>query len=172
MKHTITILALLLVPSSAFANPPDLCAEDVYRDATGDPVTDSNGVMLSRYCQWAGPDAPVWDGEVCCAIDDDGAACSAPGKDRCAAELEPFYCKHGEEIAGGVVCYQSFPSACELGFCSPALLPPEDSQESVICCTDPGCYPWADKNPEDCPGLYTYCYDGYSKVDGTVECFD
>ena len=179
MKHTIVILVtLLLVSSSVFANPPDLCEQDLYLDNDGDPLTDSQGVTLSRDCQWAGPDVPVWADSVCCSPgtdDQEGALCSAADgetKNRCASGTDEYYCKYGELTLEGFVCYQSFPSACELGACSAVLAPDGGPQEDVICCIGGICYPWDDKNYEDCGGVYTWCNSGYSKVDGTVECFD
>jgi hypothetical protein len=171
MKHAIVILLTLLVPSSVFATPPDLCAEDVYLNTYGDPLSDSWGQTLSRYCEWTGPGVPVWNADVCCSIDAAGAACSVPGRrGTCGAGLGRYHCEYGKQYATGVVCYQPFPSTCSLGTCS-NLAPPDDAQEGVICCSGGACFPWDDQNYEDCGGIYTWCNDGYSNVDGTVDCF-
>lgn len=172
MKRQIITLFVLLVPSSAFANPPELCTEHVYLNTNGDPLTDSAGVTLSRFCQWTGPGAAIWDDDVCCAIDEYGAACSISKEGTCEAGLDLYRCKYGERVASGIVCYQSFPSTCSLGLCTTGVKPPDDSQEDAICCVWPNCYPWDDENVEECPGNFTWCDAGYSKVDGTVECFD
>ena len=176
MKHPILILLTVLAPSTAFATPPDLCAKDVYADATGDPFTDSTGTTLSRYCQWTGPDAPVWAGDACCSFDDTGAQCLAPeARGTCAEGFDLYSCKYGEEVAGGLICYQPFPSACMGENCDQPPTGPDYSpgpQEDIICCINGICYEWDDLNYEDCSGEYTWCSDGYSKLDGTVECFD
>lgn len=176
MKHPILILLTVLVPSTAFAKPPELCEQSVYVDETGDPLTDSAGVHLSRSCELAGPDVPVWNGTVCCSIDEYGAQCvTAEHSKSCDAGLDPYYCEYGEEIGDEFICYQSLPSACMSTNCDG---PPAGGtytpgpQEDAICCIGPICYEWDDLDYEDCEGFYTWCSDGYSKVDGTVECFD
>jgi hypothetical protein len=52
----VTLLVSLLQFASAPA--PDLCA-DVYLNTAGEPITDSSGTTLSRFCEWTGPDAAL-----------------------------------------------------------------------------------------------------------------
>lgn len=174
MKHVIAIVALLFSAGSA-STSPKLCDEAVVLSPDGSPVQDSQGTTLSLYCQWSGPDVPVWNDEVCCSIDAAGAQCesSSPTRD-CSTGLAPYFCEYGELIGDEVVCYQPFPSACDEGWCAGGMdkAPPEDPQEDAICCFNGNCYPWDDKNILDCEGQYLWCDRGYSKVDGTVECYD
>ena len=60
-------IILTTILSNFATSSPNLC-DDVYVDTDGSPYTDSIGQMLSRYCVWTGPDAPVWDADVCCTI--------------------------------------------------------------------------------------------------------
>ena len=180
MKRSIILLVALLAPSSVFANSPDLCTKKVILDELGEPHTDSEGVMLSRFCVWTGPGAAVWDGDVCCTFDAGGASCDVPNPDtgECIPGVGPVYCEHGEPVTGGgFVCYQEFPDACEAGYCEsgdpPSMVDaPDGSTEDVICCIGGTCWPWDDKAGWDCEGEFLWCIDGYSNVDGTVECFD
>ena len=172
MKHTIIVLITLLVPSSAFASPPDLCEQDVLLDETGQPMTDSQGVTLSRYCEWAGPDVPVWADTMCCSLGAAGATCSVTSeRGRCATGLDAYYCEYGEQTVGGFVCYESFPSACETGSCSGVQSPEAGPLEGVICCSYGACVSWEDEDAGDCGGFYTWCNIGYSKEDGTIDCY-
>ena len=137
MQVATLVSALLL----NFANP-NLCA-DVYLDEIGQPFSDSLGQTLSRYCQWAGPDAPKLDTDVCCTIDQDGAHCSLPDDSgRCALGFK-MYCEHGAVFGGGVTCMQPFPSACQEGFCAEGLTIEATGTEQLLCCTGQGCEPIA-----------------------------
>ena len=181
MKQSIILLAALLAPSGAFASWPDLCLVQVLRDAAGEPYVDSRGVRLSSHCVWTGPEAPVWDSEVCCTFDSSGAGCQVPDPDtaECGADHARFWCGRGQPVpGGGFVCYQPFPSACALGFCQGGSPPPgsrapdEPPVGDVVCCIGGVCWPWDDRPGYECDGEFTWCDDGYSKEDGTVECFD
>ena len=180
MKRSIIFLVALLAPSGAFANSPDLCTKEVVLNERNEPLEDSAGVMLSRYCVWTGPGAPVWNGDVCCSLDAAGASCDVPNPatDECLPGEERVYCEQGEPLTGGgFVCYQAFPGTCELGYCQqgdppPVIQAPGGSTEGAICCIGGICFPWDDMHGYQCGGHYTWCHDGYSKADGTVECFD
>ena len=177
MKTVITLLTALLVGSGGISTLPDLCTQSVFiNPSTGKTLGDQQGTSVSRTCVWTGPDAPTWDAAACCAIEEGGAWCVPPnGRGDCDTEFSPYYCEYGEQTStGGVVCYQRFPSACELGNCAqPAELPvqsPDMIQEDVICCIGGTCYEWDDAPLLDCEGLLMWCNWGYSTVDGTVEC--
>lgn len=156
---------------------PDLCAE-VYVDENGVPYTDAVGQTWSRFCEWAGPSAPVLDRDICCTTSGDSAACTLPDrKGRCAMGSK-WYCEYGEVIStGGVVCQQPFPSICDFGFCGDVLPPGGGPVEDHLCC-------WGDgtctemTNGQDlfaCAnngGYAGYCENGAQNVDGTVDCFD
>ena len=95
MKLSIILSTLL----STFATgSPDLC-DDVFLDASGDPVTDLVGQTLSRFCKWTGPDAPIWDANVCCTFDVDGAACTRTNSRGGCSTGKRHYCEHGEAVA-------------------------------------------------------------------------
>lgn len=176
MTTSIVLLTLTLQlgPGSGL---PDLCAQEPLLDPTGQIITDAQGTALSRYCEWAGPDAPLWDDLACCSFDASGAACVSLGeRDSCDAGSASYYCERGVELAdGGLVCQQSFPSACEYSTCTEPGLEldaQDDVQEEVICCVCGICYPWDGQSSLDCEGTFTWCDDGYSTIEGTVECFD
>ncbi len=159
-----------------FATSPDLCAE-VHLDAGGEPYTDALGQTFSRFCEWTGPDAPVWDAQVCCTFDGDGAACVQPdSNDRCA-QGERMYCKYGEAVAAGVLCYQPFPDACEFGYCEPAPSEPPTARmnHSIACCGEHACYEISDSQIFTCGengGKVLGCKAGQSNDDGTITCYD
>jgi hypothetical protein len=171
MKLSIILTTLL----STFAiEPPDLCA-DVYTGPTGAPYTDSLDQTLPRYCAWTGPDVPVWDNDVCCSIDDSGASCTVTDSaGHCSRELERAYCKYGEAVAGGFVCYRPFIDACEAGWCIDSPPPPEAelAVAFLACCNDGGaCQYVTTENIQDCQGEFVACDWGILHDGGVVECF-
>jgi hypothetical protein len=168
------ILASIL--SNFATNAPNLC-DDVYLDASGDPVTDLVGQTLSRYCAWTGPDAPVWDANVCCTIDADGAACSQTAKSRCPTGSKLMYCEHGAATPlGGVTCYQPFPGMCDAGLCVEAPdSPPATAQmvEFIVCCGSGGACQYVQQGEGwDCQGELLACEYGITEANGSVVCFD
>ena len=172
---TISVFSSLLSIYFAANLSPNLC-DDVYLDPTGAPYRDVTGQMLSRYCAWSGPDVPVWDGDVCCTVDDDGAACVAPLRNgRCRVGFK-MYCEYGETVAGGsVVCYQPFPSQCDFGLCvqGPEVAP-DDWAVHVGCCSTGGVCHLQDEYTifDGCDGYYLSCDYGFQNEDGTVECYN
>ena len=173
MKLAIIFTTML----NFFANTPDLCA-DVYLDAAGDPYTDVIGQTLSRYCEWTGPDVPVWDADVCCTIDDEGAHCSVPDTNgRCAIGYR-MYCEYATATTSGeVVCYQPFPSMCDAGHCIAASDVSPAAQASMMgCCNGGGgCQPIEAAQVWDCEGgggTLLFCHDGVTNADGTMDCWD
>jgi hypothetical protein len=171
MKLSI-LLSILL---STFATTvPNLC-DDVYLDTSGNPVTDLVGQTLSRYCEWTGPDAPVWDANVCCTIDSDGAACSRTSSaGRCMTGTKKMYCEYGAALpTGGVTRYQPLPDACEAGFCieSPEIIPVAQMASTFMCCSPGGvCQQVLPLTVDDCQGHILYCQYGSVDNDGIVEC--
>ncbi|KIG14294.1 hypothetical protein DB30_06896 [Enhygromyxa salina] len=146
-------------------------------DAAGSPYMDSIGQMLSIYCVWAGPDAPVWDADVCCTIDDDGAACVVPDSNGRCAVGDRTYCEYGAKVGGGVVCYQPFPSMCDEGFCIEAPdVPPVAQALGTACCGAGGaCQPVTLETLKAClenGGKFVSCSDGVEYEDGTMDCWD
>ena len=103
MKTTILLSVLL---AGAPSGHIDLC-DAALQHPDGGPVSDSAGTTLSRYCQWSGPDVPVWDQTACCELTNSDAAC-APTNAAGRCELgSPYYCEYGELTpAGGLLCYQ------------------------------------------------------------------
>ena len=173
MKTTIAaLLVTLLDHVGASTEAPDLCA-DVYLNPTGDPIKDADGTTLARFCEWTGPEAPVWDRDVCCEVDDYGAFCStASSSGRCSTGMR-MHCDYGEVFSDGVVlCYQPFPSAaCDTG-CGDTIQSTEYIQEDVLCCQNGDCYEWEWENAADCLGDFSGCSAGYLEEDGTVDCYD
>jgi hypothetical protein len=171
MANTIILSTLL----NLFATSPDLCAVP-YLDMTGAPCTDSIGQTLSRYCEWTGPDAPVLGKDVCCVTDSESATCWMPDARGGCGSGSKWSCEHGEQLADGrVVCYQSFPSACDFGLCVHAPDVPPTVVADLICCMGESCTEIEKEGILDCldnEGFVTWCSDGMSNVDGTVTCFD
>jgi hypothetical protein len=157
---------------------PDLCA-DVYVDDNGRPYMDAIGQTFSRFCEWTGPDAPVLDRDVCCAVSKDGARCSLPDrKGRCATGSRLYYCEHGEVVStGGVVCYQPLVNVCDFGFCGNVAPPNAGPLEDGVCCWPSGACTNVGVSQEviDCVeggGILGNCKLGATNLDGTVDCFD
>lgn len=168
-----TLLSTLL---STFAtSSPNLC-DDVFRDALGNPVTDAVGQTLSRYCAWTGPDAPIWDADVCCSFDDDAAACSVAPAGHCPTGQKRMYCEHGvADALGGVTCLQPLPDACEAGMCIQAPEQPPVVQKShmTMCCSPGGVCMYIPYGASfDCQGQILWCGHGYVEASGLAECWD
>lgn len=173
MKTAIVLLTTLLQPLVASTLAPDLCA-DVLLNTSGVPVTDADGTTLARFCEWTGPSAPMWRGDVCCKINEQGAACSATNNGVCDSGMK-LYCEYGETIPGaGFVCYQPLPSACEYSGCGggDAVQAADNTQEDLLCCEDGDCWEWTSLYLEDCLGFFSWCTSGYLNADGTVDCYD
>jgi hypothetical protein len=173
----LSIILTTLLNTTNFTSP-DLCA-DVYADATGQPYTDAIGQTWARFCEWTGPDAPELDLDVCCMIGGDTASCTLPDpKGRCWSGASTRYCEFGEVLAtGGVVCYQPFPSACDLGFCVDVQPPGSGPVENGLCCWDDDYCTEVENGQDiiDCAtngGIASFCYYGAQNIDGSVECFD
>lgn len=169
-------IILTTILSNFATSSPNLC-DDVYVDASGSPYTDSIGQMLSRYCVWTGPQAPVWDADVCCTIDDGGAACVVPDVNGRCAVGGKAYCEYGAKDAGdGVICYQPFPSMCDAGFCIEAPDLPPPSQAMMACCGGGGaCQPLSEALLLSCldnGGTFLSCDNGVENLDGTLDCWD
>ncbi|PRP97676.1 hypothetical protein ENSA5_31830 [Enhygromyxa salina] len=166
-----TLLTTLLTTFAIYS--PDLC-DDVYLDPSGAPITDAVGQTLSRYCEWAGPDVPVWADDICCTIRDGEAQCTLTRRDGDCDVGEPKYCEYGEETAAGVVCYQPFPSMCDHGWCiAPPPVPKAELAALVACCTSGGaCQLVVIGTTDQCQGELLACEHGVSNGDGTVDCFE
>jgi hypothetical protein len=173
VKLSIILSTLLSTFSTAV---PNLC-DYVHLDASGTPITDSVGQTLSRFCKWTGPDAPVWNANVCCTFDANGAACTKTNSRGSCSTGKKHYCEHGEAVAGGVICYQPFPSMCDAGLCidAPEIIPEAQmSSTYTACCMtiDGPCHLIEALAVFDCEGEILACNYGMSNPDGSVECWD
>jgi hypothetical protein len=165
----------IILTITAFVTSPDLCA-DVHLDATGQPYMDSIGQTLPRYCKWTGPNVPVLNTDVCCDISDGVAACVMPDQTGGCSLGAPYYCKYGQVIRNGVICYRPFPDACASGFCvQPPELPPP-TEPFLACCSAGGvCQEIDILQGSDCftyGGTILACVHGVLNDDGTMACFD
>jgi hypothetical protein len=172
----LSIILATLLSTFATTTPPDLC-DDVFLDASGDPVTDLVGQTLSRYCEWTGPHVPVWDANVCCTFADDAADCTRTNtRGYCPTGTAKRYCEHGSLNADGrVICYQPFPSMCDAGLCVEAPESPPDIQAvTIACCSAGGACQWVYDVDDlwDCQGELQACNYGTTNADGTVECWN
>jgi hypothetical protein len=165
----LSIILTTVLSTFSTTTSADLCA-DVYVDADGQPYTDSIGQTLSRYCKWTGPNPPKLASDVCCIIDEDGAACSLPDANgRCTWGVRR-YCQYGEVGAsGGVVCMQPFPDACALGHCVQAPELPPPGEPIIACCTNV-CFQ-VTPGEQSCGGTIAACGWGQTNLDGTVTCY-
>ena len=124
---------------------------------------------MARFCKWTGPDAPTLDAEVCCIIDDDGAACWLPDSNgRCVAGIKRS-CKYGEvDSEGGVVCLQPLPDGCAAGYCVEAPELPPPTVALVACCTAGVCHliDMSDEQIDASTGDFVSCGWGQSNEDG------
>ena len=173
MNTTVLLSLLFISPSVA---PPDLC-DDGLLNSSGTERVDSRGQNLPVHCQWTGPDAPVWDDEVCCDLDSAGSACTLErSRDGSCQVGSVYYCEHGEPTStGGFVCYQPYPSMCDAGLCveAPTSAPPVVAVTPLIsCCNAEGVCVWVGYNTTDCEGELSYCHWAMTLLDGTVECFE
>jgi hypothetical protein len=172
VKLSIILTTLL----STFATTaPDLC-DDVFLDASGEPVMDLVGQTLSRFCKWSGPDVPVWDANVCCSFANGAAHCiRTDTRGRCSTSTSKRYCEYGELGADGrVTCYQPFPDACETGMCieAPEIIPEAQMSHFIMCCAGGACQYVVAGHFSDCQGDLLACNYGYLDTDGFVECWD
>ena len=172
MKLSIILTTLL----STFATTsPDLC-DDVFLDAAGDPVTDLVGQTLSRFCEWTGPDVPIWNADVCCTFANDAAHCTPTDKrGRCSTGTSKRYCEHGSlGTDGRVTCFQPFPDACEAGWCieAPELIPEAQMSHMVLCCGGGGACQYVELGQTgDCQGELLACFYAIQH-EGWVECLE
>ena len=169
----INILTTLIV-SSLISAAPNLC-DDALVNAAGEPITDSTGRTLSRYCEWAGPESPLLETDVCCSISGNTASCELANlRGYCSAGVR-MWCSRGEvdSSTGQVTCIQAFPGACDEGFCvQPPPEIPQEMDHEMLCCGVGGCVtiePW---DLSGCAGEYVACEWGMSMADGTVMCFE
>jgi hypothetical protein len=170
----LSIILSTLLSTFSTTTVPDLC-DYVYLDASGEPITDSVGQTLSRFCKWTGPDAPVWNANVCCTFDADGAACTRTNSRGSCSTGKRHYCEHGEAVTGGgVVCYQPLPSMCGAGLCveAPPIIPEAQMSSTYIACCDGPCHLIDVEAIFDCEGEILACNYGMSNADGSVECWD
>ena len=170
MTTAIILLSSLLLAPLA----PDLC-DDVYLNADNEPITDAYGTTLSRFCEWTGPDAPVWDDDLCCTTGAVGAECTPATLESSCPTGKRMYCEYGELLAdSSVVCYQPFPATCESSCGEPAatIQAPDYIQETLLCCYNGNCYDFSPALGDTCPGELSWCYWGYLLEDGTVDCYD
>lgn len=167
------ILSTLL--SNFATTTPNLC-DIVYTDAAGSPYTDTTGQSLARYCKWTGPQAPVWDANICCDIDEDGATCAVPDTTGRCGVGEKVYCEYGARVAGGVICYQPLPGMCDAGLCLEVAEVPPPGLAMLACCGAGGaCQPLSEDLIVAClenGGTFLSCENGVENIDGTMECWD
>ena len=173
----MTLSIVLSTLLSTFSTTvPNLC-DDVFRDASGDPITDLVGQTLSRFCRWTGPDAPVLDANVCCTFAADVAKCSTTDRrGNCPSGTAKRYCEHGSVASDGrVTCYQPFPGACEAGWCieAPEIIPEAQLSQFLMCCSGGGaCQYVVSGQGMECQGEILSCDYGYVDEDGSIWCWE
>lgn len=170
----LSIILTTLVANFA-TTTPNLC-EDVFLTPDGSPYVDASGQTFSRHCEWVGPDAPVWDNDVCCTFDEYGAQCTKTWQGTCFPEAEQLYCEYGEAIlGGGVVCYQPLLDMCDQGLCVTGSEPPATAMATLGCCSPGGaCQPLAEELWDMCVGnggSVLYCNVGTNNTDDTMDCW-
>ena len=174
MKRTLVALLAVFAVSSTTAlaggQARDLCAE-VYRDLAGNPVTDSAGRTISRYCEPSSDELPTWEDELCCTFSTAGASCTPTSDGRCERG-EKMWCEHGEQIGEGVTCYFYLPDTCDLGHCDPGPIEAQPIvDETLLCCQAGACYEVINMFSY-CAGDFSVCRYGETNEDGTTTCHD
>jgi len=177
MRLSLILTAVLNIFATNVGTP-NLCA-DAYLDATGAPYTDVGGQPLSRYCEWAAPDAPVLNADLCCAFNGDEASCSLPdSKGSCARGTSKMYCEHGIVGRTSVLCYQPLANLCDYSSCQGEIAQPGSGPyEGALCCWSNGTCTEIVNSAHviacgDHGGWVGWCDDGAQNLDGTVDCFD
>ena len=166
-------ILITLIASSLISAAPNLC-DDAHLNATGEPITDSTGRTLSRYCEGA-TDAPLLEANVCCSLEDNAAHCKLSNSRGYCSSGARMWCEHGEvdSTTGDVTCYQEFPDACDQGLCVQAPAGTPQGDHTILCCHLGNCT--AIEGYEDvvnCAGDFLGCNYGMTNEDGTVECFE
>jgi hypothetical protein len=125
-------------------------------------------------CEYTGPDAPKFDGEVCWSR---STGVHAKGTAPCPAGQWQYYLDYGQivdPITNEVAGYIPLDWACSHpGLCTPGFAPPGSGpQEQVLCCEWGVCVPIADVMCNNDYSILVFCFDGVTNTDGTVECFE
>jgi hypothetical protein len=126
-------------------------------------------------CEYTGPDAPWFGGEVCWSRT---TGVHAKGTGECPSGQWPYHLDYGEivdPITSEVAGYVPLDWACShQGLCEPGYAPPgEDSLAMVLCCDWGICTAFSADFDCDGPGSQLlYCYDGVCNDDGTITCFE
>lgn len=174
IKALFTASLLAFITPSASGELPNLC-DAPYLDESGAPFYDSTGLVLARYCEWTGPDAPQWNDALCCSLDESAAKCVPKTERGCDfASQVAMWCEHGERLAdGSVSCYQPLPSACDFMpcFAPPAGTPPLEHTVPLCCLPSGFCWEPSHEMGGECEGgKLSYCTAPYTNPDGTVGC--
>jgi hypothetical protein len=125
-------------------------------------------------CEYTGPDAPTFDGEVCWSRE---TGTHAKGTAPCPSGQWPYYLDYGEvvdPITNEVAGYIPLDWACShQGLCTPGYAPPGSGpQEQVLCCEWGVCVPAILVPCNNDYSIMVMCFDGVTNMDGTVECFE
>jgi hypothetical protein len=178
MKPLTALTALVLVfvaPVTASASLPDLC-DDVFLDpASGAPLHDLNGFMLSRFCEWIAEDAaPVWADNVCCTVGTATATCTpTTAVGRCTAGIKMWCDYAAVDDNGKVTCYQPWADACDGGFCSVASPGTTLRDTEPLCCQGEDDCTVVNMNVVvPCGGFYVMCESPFTNSDGSIGCAD
>ncbi|WP_181198477.1 hypothetical protein [Enhygromyxa salina] len=133
---------------------PDLCI------ATG--VDTGNG---RGGCVYAGPNAPVFDGEVCW----NGDVATVKGTAPCVDGSRVYFLRNGEVVDPDlniVAAYAVVPDACKFMSCVPSSFESQGLPDDLACCGDNGCVPSVGGS---CPeGEPTWCTQLEKTDDGLI----
>lgn len=155
--RAIIPLSLLLVffsPASADAEYRDLC------------------ISVAGACEWSGPDAPKFDGDVCW---DSTGLLTAKGTADCQSGSWPYFLAYGEVIdplTGEVQAYAPLDDACTASSVCVEGPPPPGAQAEPICCEWGVCVPLDEVPCNSSTSVAYMCSDGVTNQDGSVTCFE
>jgi hypothetical protein len=119
-------------------------------------------------CEYAGPDAPLLNANVCW----NGSVARLRGSVPCPTGSWPYFVQHGWVDPWGIVqAYIALDDACDHGWCTvlpPGTVPPTD--EGEVCCPLETSGGDCTLEVLDCVGEILWCESYEANEDGTVEC--
>lgn len=122
-------------------------------------------------CDYAGPDAPVLQAEVCW----NGTLVTLKGTSPCPSGSRTYWAEHGsiDPLTGGVQAYIALDDACTHGWCieltSGTAWP---SNAGEVCCQPEPVTGTCTLEVLDCAGEILWCEGYESNSDGTIECME
>ncbi len=111
--------------------------------------------------------APVWNADVCCL----GEVCTTAKATGCEGRARLYWCELGRLTdSGEVECLWEVPDTCAIGLCTTDSLAPNLVEEQ-LCCNGDVCT-YYQPGVDQCAGNISWCHEGATNDDGTVDCLE